>query len=370
MPQYTVCGNSGTDNPTNPRTTATLPTMQPASHQTPQRVTHAELLATVSRALIANGFSEQVAAPIARTIAACERDDVPSHGLLRLPGFVDAVRTGWADGVTLPSIVSESASMLVMDAHNGFTHLALDQAKTRLADMARATGSAVLLIRNAHHFAALWPDIEDFAAKGQIAFSCVTSRARVTAWNGGRPVFGTNASAFACPRSGGLPIVWDQAASVISQGDLLLASRDGRKLPAGVAMDAQGLPTDDPDAVLKGGALQPFGGNKGASIAFMIEILASALSGSVFGFESPAKGTLPSKCGQCLMLIDPGRAGADMDDRVEHLVDAVTAAGSTRLPGSRRYAKRTQSLAHGIELTESAVQMLNQLCAADTASRP
>ena len=159
--------------------------MQPASHPTPQRVTHAELLGMVSQVLTANGFAEQVASPIARTVAACERDDVPSHGLLRLPGFVEAVRTGWADGVVLPSIVSESASMLVMDAHNGFTHLALDQAKTQLAGMARETGSAVLLIRNAHHFAALWPDIEDFAVNGQIAFSCVTSRARVTAWAAG-----------------------------------------------------------------------------------------------------------------------------------------------------------------------------------------
>lgn len=337
---------------------------------TTQSATYTELLGKIGRALTVNGFSEQVAAPIARTVAACERDDVPSHGLLRLPGFVDAVRTGWADGIVLPTIVSQSASMMVMDAHNGFTHLALAQAKTQLAGMARETGSAVLLIRNAHHFAALWPDIEEFAANGQIAFSCVTSRARVTAWDGGRPVFGTNASAFACPRARGMPIVWDQAASVISQGDVLLASRERRKLPPGVGVDTQGLPTDDPDAVLKGGALQPFGGKKGSSIAFMIEILASALSGSVFGFESPAKGTLPSKCGQFLMLIDPGRAGADMDGRVEHLVDAVTAAGSTRLPGSRRYAKRTQSLAHGIELTEAAVQMLKQLSAGDTASRP
>lgn len=343
------------------------------AHPTPRRVAHAELFGMIAHTLGVNGFCEAAALPIARSIAACERDEVPSHGLLRLPGFVEAVRTGWADGQALPTVISHSASMLVQDAHNGFTHLALEQSKAQLAAMARETGSAILLIRNAHHFAALWPDIEEFAANGQIAFSCVTSRARVTAWNGGRPVFGTNASAFACPRAGALPIVWDQAASVMSQGDILLAAREGKKLPAGVGVDAQGLPTDDPDAVLKGGALQPFGGRKGASIAFMIEILASALSGSVFGFESPAKGTLPSKCGQFLMLIDPARAGADgdanMDGRVEHLVQAVSAAGATRLPGARRYAKRALAMAHGIALPEQAWQMFRELDAGATASK-
>lgn len=322
-----------------------------------------ELQAWILRALVAGSFDERIAVPIARTVAACERDGTPSHGLLRLPGYVDAVKTGWADGKALPTEISRSASMKVVDARNGFTHYALDESRAELMAMAAESGSAILLIRNAHHFAALWPDIEGFAREGFVAMSCVTSRARLTAWSGGKPVFGTNASAFACPRGDSDPIVWDQAASLMSQGDLLLAAKEGRRIPLDVGVDAKGEPTDDPSAILQGGALHPFGGRKGASIAFMVEILAAGLTGSVFGYESPAKGTLPSKGGQFVMLIDPRRAGADLGQRVEGLVAAVHEAGSEDLPGSRRYRRRARSLVDGISLGEDAVRLLERLSA-------
>ncbi len=318
-----------------------------------------DLLRRVGDALRANGFAAEVAAPIARTIVACARDGTLSHGLLRLPGYIEAVKAGWANGKVMPERVSTSPSMIVMDARNGFTHLALAQCRVELALQAKATGCAVLLIRNAHHFAALWPDIEGFAEEGFVAMSCVTSRARVTAWNGSKPVFGTNASAFACPREGG-PIVYDQSASVMSQGEILLAAREGRPIPEGVGVDAQGNPTTDPKAILEGGALTPFGGVKGASIAFSVEILASALTGSYFGFESPAGGTLPSKGGQFVMLIDPRRAGADMQ-RIDSLVHAIREAGSPHLPGSRRHARREKARAEGIALGRHSLEILERL---------
>lgn len=324
------------------------------------RISHAELECRIVNALVVHGFAEAVAAPIARTIAACERDGTLSHGLLRLPGYVEAVRTAWADGKALPEVVSKSASMIVVDARNGFTHLALACSRDELARLAAEAGCAILLVRNAHHFAALWPDIEDFAAEGLIAMACVNSRARLVGWGGGKPVFGTNASAFACPRAGGPPIVWDQAASVMSQGEVLVAARAGRSLPQGVGVDARGRPTTDPQAVLEGGALLPFGGVKGASIAFAVEVLAGALTGSFFGFESPAGGTLPSKGGEFVMVIDPRRAGADVGARMEPLVEAVHAAGSEHLPGSRRHARRTKALAEGISLDAHSLEILER----------
>ena len=325
-----------------------------------QRITYEELLHRVNGKLVSSGFSPEVAAPIARTIAACERDGTLSHGLLRLQGYIESVQAGWADGHALPERVSTSPSMIVVDAGNGFTHLALDRARAELSGKAAAGGCAILLIRNAHHFAALWPDIEDFAIQGLVAMACVTSRARVTGWSGGKAVFGTNASAFAAPRSDGPPVVWDQAASVMSQGEILRAIREGRFLPEGVGVDAEGRPTTDPRKVLEGGALLPFGGVKGASIAFAVEVLAAALTGGPFGFESPANGTLPSKCGEFVMVIDPRRAGADVGARVSSLVGAVHAAGSEHIPGSRRHVRRAQALKEGIPLDSHSLDILGK----------
>ena len=152
-------------------------------------------------------------------------------------------------------------------------------------DMARATGVSILLTRNSHHYAALWPDIEPFADQGFIALTCVNSKKRMAAWGGTRPVTGTNALAFACPRADHPPMIWDQSSSVMSQGDVLLAANEGREVPPGVGCDADGAPTTSPSRILDGGALLPFGGHKGASIAVMVELLAAALTGAPFGFE-------------------------------------------------------------------------------------
>ena len=327
------------------------------------RVPIAELERRVAGALEANGFAAEAAAPIARTIVACEADGTLSHGLLRLPGYIEAVRSGWADGRAMPEVVTQSASMVVLDARNGFTHLALTLSRDELMRRASETGCAVLLIRNAHHFAALWPDLEPFAARGFVAMACVTSRARVVGWGGGKPVFGTNASAFACPRAGGPPVVWDQAASVMSQGEILRAMREGRSLPEGVGVDAHGRPSTDPKAILEGGALMPFGGVKGASIAFSVEILAAALSGAPFGFETPPPGANPSKCGEFILLIDPRRAGADVAARVEPLVAAIREAGSEHLPGSRRHARRADAQREGIPLDPHSLEILERFSA-------
>jgi delta1-piperideine-2-carboxylate reductase len=146
----------------------------------------------------------------------------------------------------------------------------------------------------------------------------------------------------------------------MSQGEILRAAREGRALPEGAGVDAQGKPTTDPNAVLQGGAYVPFGGPKGASIAFMVEILAAGLSGSPFGFETPAPGTLPSKGGQFVMLVDPRRAGADIAARVEPLVAAIHDAGSEFLPGSRRYARREAAQRNGVELSAHSADILER----------
>ena len=102
---------------------------------------------------------------------------------------------------------------------------------------------------------------------------------------GNRKLLGTSPMAFGCPRPGRLPLVWDQASSVMAQGDILLAAQRGEMLPEGVGLNADGRPTNDPHAVLGGGSILPFGNHKGSSIAFMIEIIAGAVTGGPFGFE-------------------------------------------------------------------------------------
>src|SRR5439155_13887146 len=123
---------------------------------------------------------------------AAERDGTASHGLLRLPGYVATLKSGWVDGRAVPIVIDAAPGLVATDAGNGFAQPALRASASLLRDKARSQGIAAVAIRNSHHFAAVWPDIEPFAAEGFIALAMVNGRRRMVVWNGKRKVLGTS----------------------------------------------------------------------------------------------------------------------------------------------------------------------------------
>ena len=331
------------------------------------RISFNDLRKLVSDVLTARGLIPSSATIVADAIAGAERDGVLSHGLLRLPGYVSTLQSGWVDGQAVPIVTDASSGMLVADGGNGFAQVVLSAARAKLISKARSAGVAALAIRNSHHFASLYPDVEVLAEAGLVAVAFLSSRSRlcVSRRRCTPTLFGSNPMAFACPRAGGAPLVFDQASSVMSQGEVLLAAQNGRSLPEGVGVDSTGCPTKDPNAVLDGGALLPFGGHKGSSIALMIELLAAAVTGGEFGFED-ASGAFPgaqsSRAGQLVVAIDPEKsAGGRFRNRVEDLLTRVTGNGDARLPGERRRGVREDSNANGISVEQSTLERIRSL---------
>jgi delta1-piperideine-2-carboxylate reductase len=333
----------------------------------PQTVSVGELTDHVTRVFHRHGVSEENAGPVAETVVAAQRDGALSHGLLRLPGYVSTLKSGWVDGRAVPVVTDAAPGLVVTEAANGFAQPALRASAPLLREKARRQGIAAVAIRNSHHFASLWPDIEPFAAEGFIVLAMVNGRQRMVVWDGKRKLLGTSPMAFACPRPGRLPLVWDQASSVMAQGEILLAAQHGDVLPEGVGLDRDGQPTTDPNAVLDGGSLSPFGGHKGSSIAFMIEILAGALTGGPFGFEDRSHeypGAQTPKAGQTVILIDPLHVpGNRYFERIECLFAAVAASGVQHRPGDRRYAQRQRALRDGITVSDRDWATLQELLA-------
>lgn len=134
------------------------------------------------------------------------------------------------------------------------------------------------------------------------------------------------------PRDGGDPIVFDLATSAIANGDIQIAARNGASLPAGMGVDSQGRATEDPQAILNGGALLPFGGYKGSALSMMVELLAAALTGGHFSFEfdwSKHPGAQTPWTGQLLIVIDPSKgAGQNFAARSQELVTQMHAQAS------------------------------------------
>ena len=321
----------------------------------------AALTDLVAAVFTSRGMASENARTMAGVIVAAERDGTLSHGLQRMRGYVSSMDAGWVDPRAEVSIQRRTPATLLADAGNGFAQIALAHARADLMSVAREQGVAVLATRNSHHFAALWPDVEPFAAAGFIAVTMVNTRPWMIAWDGTRRVLGTNPVAFACPRANAPPVVWDQASSTMSQGEVLRHARAGRALPPGIGVDANGQPSTDAATVLNEGALLPFAGVKGSSIAFMVEILAAAFGGGRFGFEDTSAavpGAITSNTGQFLMLLDPSAGSSEFGRRVETLLGTILAGGSERLPGDRRYAKRRVAERAGIGVASETLDEL------------
>ncbi|AYD03574.1 Ldh family oxidoreductase [Neorhizobium sp. NCHU2750] len=329
---------------------------------------YSELVSLLEAIFIAHGVSTSNARILAENCAGCERDGSLSHGIFRMAGYVSSLDSGWVDGQAVPEVEDVGPSFVRVDAKGGFTQPAFFAGKPLLIEKVKQTGVAVLAIRRSHHFSALWPDVEPFAEEGFVALSAVNSMACVVPYGGTKAVFGTNPVAFASPRAGKAPFVFDQASSAIAHGDVQIAAREGHELKPGMGVDRDGEPTTDPKAILDGGALLPFGGHKGNSIALMVEILSAALTGGYFSGEfdwSGHKGAQTPFTGQFFVVIDPERGGNDaFAERVAGICELVLEAGQDRLPGDRRHLTRARATTDGIPLSVENYEKLRSLSGA------
>ena len=318
-------------------------------------------------ALRARGYSQRHARAIADTVTAAERDGCASHGLFRIPGYVSALQKANVSPDAEPTFRDLAPAVLQADAHFGFAPLTLQLGADPLEQRAREFGIAALCIVNSFNLAALWPEVERLAERGLVAFAFTAALRFVAPAGGTTPIFGTNPMAFAWPRSGRPPLVFDQASSASARGEIQIHLRDGKPIPEGWAIGPDGEPTTDP-AIGLAGAQLTFGGYKGAAIALMVELLAGALVGDVFSFEASEReaGKVGAPHGgEFMMAIDPGRCVGDgnRDAQLAHaekLFAKILEQDGTRLPSDRRYRARERTPTEGITIPKSLHDTLRE----------
>jgi LDH2 family malate/lactate/ureidoglycolate dehydrogenase len=308
------------------------------------------------RVLSRHGMSEPHAEAIARVITAGQRDECHSHGIYRLLVCARTLGLGKVSGTAEPVVTDRSPAIVAVDARSGYSQLAFEVGSRLLADKARRTGIAALVINHCFHFSALWPEVESLAEQGLAAVALTPSHAWVAPAGGTRPVFGTNPMAFGWPRRGHPPYVFDFATSAVARGEIELHLRGRRDIPLGWGVDAEGAATTDPAAVLHGGAMLAFGGHKGSALSTMIELMAGPLIGDLTSLDSLAldEGQGGTPChGELILAFDPAMFGlGDLQGdqaRAERLFAAITDQGA-RLPSQRRYEARARSLLQGVQI--------------------
>ena len=303
-----------------------------------------EIYQLANKTLLANGCDEENANILSDTIMRAERDGSLSHGLFRLPAYVASLKSKKVNGKARPEIKKISSSVIKVLGNHALAPMVLKVGLPELIKLAKETGVAILAINNSHHMAAMWPETEAVAEQGLVAFACTSYKPMVAPAGAKKALFGTNPISFAWPRPGKTPVVYDMATAAMAMGEVQVAAREGHKVPIGTGLNKDGRETTDPNEIAKGGVLLPFGGYKGSGIAMMVELLAGALIGENFSYETVAKDNKdggPPSGGEFILALSPEKiAGPNWDKHSNEFFEKMKSMEGVRLPGERRHKNR------------------------------
>lgn len=326
----------------------------------------ADLESVVMNAFLASGASDESAAVVAQATVAAEMSGVPSHGLGFVPIYCEHVRVGKVNGVACPRVTMAKPALLTVDADAGFAHLAIEKGAEELVPLAQKMGVAAMAIHHSYNCGILGLHTERLATHGLIAMGFTNAPASIAAFGGSKPVIGTNPFALAVPDGmGGVAFSIDQSASVVARSEVMKRAREGKAIPNGWALDAQGRPTTNAESAMKG-TMVSSGGYKGVGIGLMVEVLAAAAAGATLGIDASPFVTAsggPPGTGQFFIAIDANASsGGRFNERIARLCEALESEPGTRLPGKRRVlAREKASLTGVVEIDTGLYDTVRQL---------
>ena len=328
----------------------------------------ADLRDLAFRALQHAGASESMARATAAALVDAEAQGLSSHGVARVPQYATHLRNGRADGNAKPVITRERGGVVLVDARCGLAFPACGLAITEAVTRAKQFGVAFAAVTNSHHFGVAAWHLLPIADARMVGLAFGNSPSAMPAAGGRRALFGTNPIAAVFPRESASPLTIDLSLSEVARGKVMVAAKEGRPIPLGWALDARGEPTTDAKAALQGSMLA-MGGAKGATLALVVELLVTSLTGAAFGFEASSffadEGNRP-RIGQAFIAIDPAALAGHSRyfERVETLVTAMLDDEGVRLPGARRDALAERAAHAGVDIPPALLEQLRAL--ADT----
>lgn len=316
----------------------------------------AETVAWARRALIACGMSEEDAGLGASRLVRADMRNVRTHGIALLPAYAESIRQGHMNA-TPRLTIEDHGDHLLADADNGLGQVAM--AKVLDAAVAACAERAIVAVsvRRVGHLGALGSQIVVAAEAGLVGLLVQNTQPLVGLQGSTRPAIGNDPFAFAIPRAGDAPLVFDAAVSAVSLVRIRSAAAAGLPIPADWALDETGAPTTDPS---RANVLLPFGGYKGIALAMLFETLAGSLS----GMRPEAIGGIPVDNGAFAMLLNPQRflPRRSFDAHVADWISTYLAADpEARIPGAQAAKSEADCAAAGIAMPASLMSRLDRL---------
>ena len=341
---------------------------------TVRRVLFADLKDFCNQAYLKVGVPEDEAEIVADLLARSDLRGVETHGVMRLPIYIQRLQKGYVRVVCKITTVKEKGPTAFFEAHGSMGHVVAHKAMEIAIRKAAEHGIGWVSVKDSGHFGVtgLFPMMalkNDF-----IGYTVSNSAPMMAPWGGRERIIGNNPVSYAFPADKYLPVVLDFSCSVVSSGKLILCRKKGEKIPLGWAYDKNGLPTEDPyEGYEGGGSLAPIGGHKGYGMVLVHEMLTSVLTSgkwtqNIKSLYEEDKTGIQGTC-HSFMAIDPecfiGRETfkKEMDRYIKSIKESTKAQNVTEIlmPGEPELRTETERLKDGIPLASATIKDLTVL---------
>ena len=302
---------------------------------------------------------------IVDTILFANRRGNATHGIGRLPLYVNKIKNGTLNPYDQTEVIIDNECIAVMDAHNGFGQVAAYHAAKMGIDRANRFGVSVVGVRNSNNFGTAGYFGNLIASQGYMALIFSNAAPALAPTGGSKKIFGTNPICFAFPGTKEKnPIILDMATTVAARGKIRLAAKNGEKIPMDWATDKDGNPTDDPEKALMG-MLLPIAGYKGYGLSMFVDIFAGLITGSAFAGDVKNLGNIEaeSRMGHFLIIIDPKKMmpEEEIDERINKLYQNVKLCGeNVFMPGEIEYNELYNNSEY-VEISNKQFEDINTL---------
>jgi len=333
---------------------------------TPTTVSAAALSRFATEVFARAGLPRGDAALVAEVLVWANLRGVDTHGVLRIPRYVELIENGDMNPRPSLRIRTETPAAVLLEADRAAGPVAMMRGVAEAVRKARDAGIGLALVRATTHTAALGYYTLEIAKEGMAGIALAGSWPNVV-YHGSRAA-GVSTSPISIAVPGGEPVVLDMATSLVSMGKLNQAKKAGKPIPEGWALDAKGNPTTDPQAAH---TPLPMGGAKGSGLSFMVECLASLIASNPLlaeSLEDTPEGARHRQNG-FVMAIDLAQFGDPESFRreVDRLVKSLKALPRAEgveeilMPGERGARTREERARDGIPLPAAVLGELATL---------
>ncbi len=246
------------------------------------RIPHGTLQAFAAELFGRAGLRPHDAAVIGHDLVAAELRGLASHGVSRIPMYLERLRRGVVNPRPAISVTKMTPAVSLVDGDDGMGFLVAHEAMKEAIALAGAIGIGLVGVRRSTHFGMSALYVQQAIDAGYLSLVFTNSSPAIPVWGGRTAFLGAAPMAAGVPGGRAPGFLLDMAMTGIARGKIRLAARHGAPIEPGLALDKSGAPTTDAAAAFEGVCL-PFGGHKGAALAMLMDLLCGVFTGASFG---------------------------------------------------------------------------------------